>query len=119
MLVLKWFLYVFTQRSQLMRKHVNISLDWAGRDSGIVMALPRPPTDTGKRLKRYVELRALWVSTSKPNFTYKYCFSRFKKPSKEFIDRHLRQAVVLETERERALSQIPAEGLALRLMRRM
>lgn len=27
MLVLKWFLYVFTQWSELMRKHVNISLE--------------------------------------------------------------------------------------------
>ena len=47
MLVLKWFVYVFTQRSELMQKHVNISPDWAGSDSRIVVALPRPPTDTG------------------------------------------------------------------------
>lgn len=33
MLVLKWFLYVFTLWSGLMWKHVNISLDWAGSDS--------------------------------------------------------------------------------------
>lgn len=46
LLVLKWFLYVFTQWSELMRKHVNISPDWAGSESRLVMALPRPPTNT-------------------------------------------------------------------------
>lgn len=41
-----WFLYVFTQWSELMQKHVNISLEWAGSDSRIVVVIPRPPTNT-------------------------------------------------------------------------
>lgn len=55
MLVLKWFLYVFTQWSELMQEHVNISPDWAGSDSRLVVALPRPPTDTESDTKAKAE----------------------------------------------------------------
>lgn len=46
MFISKWFVYVFTQWLKLMRKHVNISPKWAGSDSRLITALPRPPTNS-------------------------------------------------------------------------
>lgn len=61
MWVLKWFLYVFTQQSGLMRRHVNISLEGAGSDFRMCVLLTRPPTQhRGLHRSRDPSWRHMW-----------------------------------------------------------